>query len=167
MGDARTFIVERANPRAGEVMRRAIAAITEWVDSGADLALRLSDVSRSLDQNAAMWPALRDFAAQVNWAVTLRDGTVARADAEDMKDILTAAFEQETRMAPGLRGGFVMLGARTSKYGKRKMADFLTFVRAEGNERGVRWSAPARDNFDRYIPKSDRAAEAIATERAA
>ena len=70
------------------------------------------------------------------------------------KDILTAAFKLELRMAPALiGGGFVMLGVRTSKYGKREMGDFLTFVKAEGDTRGVRWSAPARDRFDEYIPR--------------
>lgn len=150
--DKLAFIVRHENPRWRDVRDRAIEAIREWTER-ADAMIRLSDVLRTLDQNAAMWPALRDFAAQVPWQVTLEDGTTVRADAEDMKDVFTAAFERETRMAPGLRGGLVMLGSRTSKYGKRKMADFLTFLRAEGNERGVEWSEPAKDTFSEYIER--------------
>lgn len=151
MSDKQTFIVKHSNPRWREVMDRGIAAIREWCER-ADAQITLRDVLRTLDQNAAMWPALTDFARQVSWPVTQRDGTVKQATSDDMKDVMTATFEQETRMAPGLRGGFVMLGARTSKYGKKKMADFLAFVRAEGNDRGVVWSDEARDKFDKYIP---------------
>lgn len=152
MGDKRVFKIEHSNPRWRHVLEAAISAVREWAESG-DLMISLSDIRRTLDQNAAMWPALRDFAKQVAWSVTLRDGSTIRADAEDIKDIMTSAFEQETRMAPGLRGGFVMLGARTSNYGKQKFGDFLTFLRAEGDDRGVQWSAPARENFERYIPQ--------------
>lgn len=151
MSDKQTFKIERKNPRFADVARNAISAIKEATLSGRDFMVVIGDVVRTLDQNAAMWPALTDFAKQVPWPVTQRDGTVRQADAYDIKDVMTAAFEEETRMAPGLRGGFVMLGARTSKYGKRKMADFLTFVRAEGNDRGVVWSEKARDKFDEYI----------------
>jgi hypothetical protein len=147
-----TFIIKHDNPRCRHVWTNAIVAMREWYERG-DFQIKLSDVLRTLDQNAAMWPALTDFARQVAWPVTQQDGTTRQADAYDMKDILTAAFETETRMAPGLRGGFVMLGARTSKYGKRKMADFLTFIRAEGNERGVIWSEKAKDKFDEFISR--------------
>jgi hypothetical protein len=152
MNEKQLFKVERKNPRWQDVAGRAIAAIKESALSGRDFQVAIGEVKRTLDQNAAMWPALKDFADQVPWPVTCHDGTTRQATPEEMKDVLTAAFEHETRMAPGLRGGFVMLGARTSQYGKRKMADFLTFLRAEGNERGVVWSEKARDSFDEYIP---------------
>lgn len=144
------FIIERKNDRCVEVLLRAHQALDEAARDG-DVMVVLDEVKRTLDQNAAMWPALTDFAKQVAWPVTQRDGSVKQADAYDMKDVLTAAFEEESRMAPGLRGGFVMLGARTSKYGKRKMGDFLTFLRAEGNDRGVVWSEKANDKFEEYI----------------
>ena len=150
MNEPRTFIVERVNDRRGQVVETACEAIRTWADA-ADLQVTLSDIKRTLDQNAAMWPALRDFATQVPWEI---NGERRLLEPEDWKDILTAAFKLELRMAPALiGGGFVMLGVRTSKYGKREMGDFLTFVKAEGDTRGVRWSAPARDRFDEYIPR--------------
>jgi hypothetical protein len=149
--ERRTFIVQHKNPHWRQVLDLGIATIREIAEAG-DLQFTLSDVLRTLDQNAAMWPALTDFARQVPWPVTRPDNTTRQAEPDDMKDILTAAFEGESRMAPGLRGGFVILGARTSKYGKRKMADFLTFVRAEGNDRGVKWSEKAKEKFDEFAP---------------
>lgn len=144
------FIIERKNPQSAQVLARAQRAL-DAAARDRDVMVVLDEVKRTLDQNAAMWPALTDFAKQVAWPVTQRDGSVKQATPDDMKDVLTAAFEEETRMAPGLRGGFVMLGARTSKYSKRKMADFLTFLRAEGNDRGVVWSEKANDKFEEYI----------------
>lgn len=145
-----TFLIEHKNPRFMAVVDRVCKAVRERAQESS-FQVVLSEVKRTLSQNDAMWPALTDFAKQVAWPVTQRDGSTQQATADDMKDVLTAAFEEETRMAPGLRGGFVMLGARTSKYGKKKMGDFLTFLRAEGNDRGVVWSEKARDNFDQYI----------------
>lgn len=144
------FIIERKNPRRADVLASAHRALDEAAREG-DVMAVLDEVKRTLDQNAAMWPALTDFAKQVAWPVTQRDGSTKQATADDMKDVLTAAFEEESRMAPGLRGGFVMLGARTSKYGKKKMGDFLTFLRAEGNDRGVVWSEKTSDKFEEYI----------------
>lgn len=152
------FQIERSNPKRLDVAALLMHTIEQLVRDGADFQVTLGDVVRTLDQNACLWPCLHDFASQVPWPVTLGTGTTRQITAEELKDVLTAAFEQETRMAPGLRGGFVMLGARTSQYGKRKMGDFLTFIRAEGNDRGVVWSEKARDSFDEFIPAQRRAA---------
>lgn len=152
MNEKRTFIIEKNNATHGRVVDNCCAAIREWA-SVTDLQVRLSDITRSLDANAAMWPALRDFAAQVRWEI---NGEPQLLEPEDWKDILTAAYQLEVRMAPALvGGGFVMLGVRTSRYGKRRMGEFLTFLRAEGDERGVRWSAPARANFDEFIQREE------------
>jgi hypothetical protein len=128
------------------VLERCLRVIEDTANVGS-LMVKVSAVIRSLDQNAKMWPMLEDFAAQVPWPI---NGTLGLIDAEDWKAILTAAFEQEGRMVPGLRGGFVMLGARTSRYTKPKMADFITFLYAEGNDRGVEWSEPSKEHFERY-----------------
>ena len=150
MNDKRTFIIEHANERFMDVVAGAIAAIREWAHV-ADLQVVLSDVKRTLDQNAAMWPALRDFAAQVPWDINGERGLI---EPEDWKDLLTAAYLLEVRVAPALAGGgFVMLGARTSKFGLKQMGEFLTFVRAEGDQRGIQWSVPARQSFDESIER--------------
>lgn len=145
------FAIKRDNPRRADVLERCVAQIRELAGTGVDMLVTVTDVIRTLDQNAAMWPALHDFVTYVKWPVTLRDGTQRPADEWEMKDILTAAFEQETRMSPGLNGGIVMLGVKTSTFGKRKMGDFLTFLHAEGNARGVVWSKKAEENLEFYM----------------
>lgn len=139
------------NPKSLDVMQRACQEIAYRLHIGEDFQIVLSEVKRTLDQNAAMWPSLADFQKHVQWMVTDQYGKQQPATTEDVKDILTATFEGETRMAMGLRGGVVILGARTSQYSKRKMGEFLTFLRAEGDERCVQWSAKAKDTFEEYI----------------
>ncbi|MFC3816544.1 recombination protein NinB [Lysobacter sp. GCM10012299] len=143
------FISKRDNPARRAVVDRAIGTINALA-SGDDFQVTISDVARTLDQNAAMWASLHDFASQIDYPVINPDGSRGRAGEDDLKAILTAAFEQETRMAPGLHGGTVFLGARTSKYGKKRMGQFLSFVHAEGAQRGVVWSEKAKDDLAFY-----------------
>jgi hypothetical protein len=97
-------------------------------------AVTVGEPSRSLDQNAAQWPILEAFSEQLQWPV---NGKLTTLTKEEWKDILTAAFRKETRVAMGLDGGFVMLGQRTSKFGKREFSDWLEFLHAVAAERGV------------------------------
>ncbi len=141
------FIVKADNPRRDQVHARAVQAVN---DATGEFQVTIGAIGRSLDSNAAMWAALQDFTAHVKWMVTDSHGQSVPATKEDVKDILTAAFEGETRMAPGLSGGVVILGARTSQYSRRKMGEFLTFLHAEGDERGVVWSEKAKDDFEEW-----------------
>jgi hypothetical protein len=62
---------------------------------------------------------------------------------EEWKDILSAAFRRETvRVAMGLDGGMVMLGARTSTMGKKEFSEWLDFLNATAALRGVNVNAP-------------------------
>ena len=152
MSAKQTFKVERKFDRWQDVARRAMTAIKEAALSGRDFQVVIDDIKRTLDQNSAMWPALTDFSRQVEWPHTVNgQWVIGKMPKEAWKAVLTSAFEQQTETAQGLGGGIVMVGAQTSKYGKRKMSDFLTFVRAEGNDRGVQWSEKARDTFSEYI----------------
>lgn len=91
--------------------------------------------TRNLAQNAAMWPILEAFAAQLQWPV---NGAMVHMPAEDWKDLLSAAFRRESvRMAQGLDGGFVMIGSRTSQFSVREMSEFLEFLHATAAARGV------------------------------
>ena len=97
--------------------------------------IEVREPSRSLDQNAAMWPMLQAFSDQLVWPV---NGQMVKLEAEEWKDILSAAFEQETqRVAMGLSGGMVLLGKRTSKFGKRKFSEFIEFIKATAADRDV------------------------------
>ncbi|WP_141057058.1 recombination protein NinB [Stenotrophomonas rhizophila] len=155
----RTYLIDPQNNRDWpQVISNVVRAINEWLKGG-PVQITLDEPKRTLDQNAAMWPALSDIAKQVPLVITRRDGSSRQATAYDWKDVLTSAFEEETEWAPGLRGGVVMLGARTSKYSKRKMGDFLTFIHAEFSDR-VQWSDSAMDRLAQFAPttKQQRAA---------
>jgi hypothetical protein len=121
-----TFILvhDMARQRAVEAVRNAPHGF----------AVSVGEPSRSLDQNAAQWPILEAFSEQLQWPV---NGKLTTLTKEEWKDILTAAFRKETRVAMGLNGGFVMLGQRTSKFGKREFSDWLEFLHATAAERGV------------------------------
>ncbi|MDR3157418.1 MAG: recombination protein NinB [Zoogloeaceae bacterium] len=84
---------------------------------------------------ADMWVLLTEFSRQLEWLV---NGRLERLAPEEWKDILTAAFRREVpRVAMGLDGGMVLLGARTSRFTKREMSDFLEFLHSAVAERGV------------------------------
>lgn len=100
------------------------------------------DAKRTLSQNAKMWPMLTDISRQVDWPHTNTAGEwrIAKMPPMSWKAVLTAAFEKEMSMAQGWEGGTVMVGASTSNYGIRKMAEFIEFLYAAGSAKSVVWS---------------------------
>jgi len=98
---------------------------------------------RSRSANAAMWPILQAWAAQKQWPI---NGSMTTLTDEEWKDILTAAFEGETspRISPGLQGGMVMLGRRTSRYGKKRFSEWLDWLNAASHHAGIKIPAPER-----------------------
>jgi hypothetical protein len=111
------------------------AACREIMTAPEGHEVRISEPRRSLDQNALLWPLLECFSEQLRWPV---NETLTKLEPEEWKDILSAAFEQETvRLAEGLNGGTVMLGRRTSQFGKRRFSEFIEFIYATGAQRGV------------------------------
>jgi hypothetical protein len=106
-----------------EARRRAHVGVENAPDG---YIVTVQEPTRSLEANAAMWPILQAFADQVQWPV---NGAMVWLKAEEWKDILTAAFQGESvRLAQGLDGGVVMLGLRTSKFGKRQFSEWLEFL---------------------------------------
>jgi len=98
--------------------------------------VRIGEATRNLEQNAAQWPILAAFAKQKQWPV---NGKLETLTADEWKHVLSAAFEKENvRLAQGLDGGVVMLGGRTSKFGKKKFSDWLDFLNAAAVELDVK-----------------------------
>ena len=98
-------------------------------------AVTVAERTRSLEQNAAQWPILQAFADQLQWPV---NGRMVSMSPDEWKDVLTAAFQGETvRLAMGLNGGVVMLGLRTSRMGKQRFSEWLSFLQATADLRGV------------------------------
>lgn len=92
---------------------------------------------RSDEQNRLMWSRLTDLANQVEWPV---DGRMQHMTPSDWKDVCTAGLTKVQRVAQGIEGGFVILGARTSKMTVSQMTELLDFISWFGNEKGVRWT---------------------------
>jgi hypothetical protein len=115
-----------------EARRRAMAAVA---DAPEGWRVTVEQQRRNLDQNALLWVLLTAFAEQLEWPV---NGRMVKLEPPEWKDVLSSAFRQETaRLAMGLNGGMVMLGARTSQMSKREFAEFVSFIEAVAADRGV------------------------------
>jgi ABC-type Fe3+ transport system substrate-binding protein len=127
VAEKRRFVLVHALAR-----QRAAQAVE---DAPAGHIVTVQEPARNLDQNALMWVLLQAFADQLEWPV---NGRMAKLAPEEWKDILSAAFKQELqRVAPGLNGGMVLLGMRTSKMGKAEFGEFIEFIQATAVERAV------------------------------
>jgi porphobilinogen deaminase len=76
-------------------------------------------------------------ADQVEWHV-MDAGvlTPATLSAEEWKDIFTAALNRE-KIVPGISGGFVVIGRRTSNMTVKEMCELQDLIEAFAAERGV------------------------------
>ncbi|WP_063582877.1 recombination protein NinB [Achromobacter ruhlandii] len=95
--------------------------------------------TRTLGQSAKLHAMLADVARQVEWPV---NGKMERLSVDDWKSVVVASLMQEKRMAAGLRGGFVILGKRTSTMTVREMSEAIEFLYSFGAENDVTWSEP-------------------------
>lgn len=84
---------------------------------------------RTLPQNDRMWAMLTEIARQVDWYGQ-------KLTADDWKDVFTASLRR-AHVVPGLDGGFVPLGMRTSDMSKQEMGELITLIEAFGAEHGV------------------------------
>ena len=93
----------------------------------------VAEPSRTLEQNAAQWPYLAGFAAQKQLCI---NGSMHWVTDEDWKDVLTAVYGGELRMAM-FDGKVIMLPQRTSKMGKKVFSDWMEFLIAMAAQSGV------------------------------
>lgn len=109
----------------------------ELAKSAIDMApdnwcVELKRKTRTLDQNAKLWALLGDVSNQVDWYGN-------RLTADEWKDVFTAALKRQ-KTVPGVDGGFVVLGAHTSRMDKKEFSDLIEVIYAFGAEHGVEWS---------------------------
>lgn len=128
MTDKRTFVLAHNTAR-----QLALDCVREAPNG---YVVTVSEPTRDLTQNASQWPILGAFSKQKQWPV---NGTLCFLSPDEWKDILTAAFEKETRprLAAGVDGGVIMLGRRTSQYSKSRFYEWRAFLMAAANEMGV------------------------------
>ncbi len=91
------------------------------------------DANRTLEQNAKMWPMLTDISQQVEWYKNW-------LSKEEWKDFFSAIILKQ-RVVPNMEGtGFIAVGGRTSKMGKKLFAEMIELMYAFGADHGVVWS---------------------------
>lgn len=101
------------------------------------VVVTLGRETRSTEQNKRLWAMLTDLSAQVDWYGS-------KLTPEEWKDVCTAALRKQ-RAVPGIDGGFVVLGMRTSKMNKAEMSELQDLIEAFGNQQGVKWTAPEEE----------------------
>jgi hypothetical protein len=112
--------------------RHAMIAVR---DAQPGYVVTVSPPTRSLDQNAKLWPMLGDVAGQVVWYGQ-------KLNSDEWKDVFTAALVK-AKVIPGIDGGFVVCGQRTSTMPKQQFSDLIELIYSFGAEHGVKWSEPA------------------------
>jgi hypothetical protein len=120
----RTFILAHDQAR-----RNAVRFVAE---APAGYCVTVSEPTRNLEQNAAMWAMLTDVSEQVVWHGR-------RLSPESWKHIFTSSLKKQD-VVPGLDGGFVVLGQSTSSMTKREMSDLLELIASFGAQENVRFS---------------------------
>ena len=88
---------------------------------------------RSLEQNRLMWANLEDIAQQVIWHGL-------KLDKYEWKDVLTAGLKKQ-KIVPGIEGGFVVIGARTSNMSIAEMNELIELSTMFGAQQGVKFRA--------------------------
>lgn len=120
----RTFILAHDQAR-----RNAVRFVAE---APAGYCVIVSEPTRNLEQNAAMWAMLTDVSEQVVWHGR-------RLSSESWKHIFTSSLKKQD-VVPGLDGGFVVLGQSTSSMTKREMSDLLELIQAFGAQHDVHFN---------------------------
>lgn len=120
--------------KAHQSLADAWKHIKSMLMAGHRLTLEVRPEKRSDAQNRRLWAMLRDISEQVNWHGN-------RLTDEEWKDVFTASLKRQ-KVVPGLDGGFVVCGQRTSKMTKAEMAELQELMEAFGAQQGVRFRAP-------------------------
>ncbi|TCW07097.1 NinB protein [Raoultella sp. BIGb0138] len=95
--------------------------------------------NRTDKQNRMMWPLLKDLSDQVVWYGE-------KLESAEWKDLITVLVsqmqspEKEQKSAPGINGGRVYFGVRTSQSSKRYMVEVIEAIFWFGTEHNVKFS---------------------------
>jgi hypothetical protein len=119
----RTFILSHDQAR-----RNALQYIAQ---APAGYCVTVGEPTRSLEQNALMWPLLQKLADQVVWHGV-------KLSADDWKDMLTASLRKQ-RAVPGIDGGFVVFGERTKTYTKAQLSELIELIYAFGAQHDIQF----------------------------
>jgi hypothetical protein len=96
--------------------------------------VRITEPTRSLDQNAKLHAMLDDIVRQkpMGW----------KKDRETWKAIMLRSLGYEVRFEHDVYGNIFPLGLKTSSLTVKQMAELIEFIYSFGAEQGVVWSEP-------------------------
>ena len=117
---------QQAHKAMGDLWQR----IKPYIAAGHRLQVTVRKEKRSKDQNSKLWAILEDISKQLNWHGH-------RLTAEEWKCVISAALKRQ-RVVPGIDGGFVVLGLRTSEMGKEDMSELIELAIAFAVENEVK-----------------------------
>lgn len=101
----------------------------ESLGYGKAYVVEVKPLTRTIRQNDLMWALLTEISNQVVWhGQKLTPG--------NWKDVLTAALKRQA-VVPGIDGGFVVLGQRTSKMTVKELNEVIELTYAFGAQNGV------------------------------
>lgn len=101
----------------------------ESLGYGKAYVVEVKPLTRTIQQNDLMWALLTEISNQVVW-----HGQKLTPD--NWKDVLTAALKRQS-VVPGIDGGFVVLGQRTSKMSVKELNEVIDLAYAFGAQNGV------------------------------
>jgi hypothetical protein len=98
---------------------------------GKAYAVEVKPLTRTIQQNDLMWAILSELSQQVVWHGQ-------KLTPCNWKDVLTAALKRQA-VVPGIDGGFVVLGQRTSKMPVKEMNEVIELAYAFGAQNNVKF----------------------------
>lgn len=128
--------------RSDNIRQNCITAIQQLpANPDKPVEIVIQERKRSSDQNRRMWPLLHDLSRQVEWYGQ-------KYTPDDWKDLITALVakskNEQQRTAPGIGGGVVMFGSRTSKMRVSEMVEVIEAIYWFGTEQNVKFSDEAQ-----------------------
>jgi len=128
--------------RDSNIRQNCISAIQQLpANPDKSFEIVIQERKRTTDQNRRMWPLLHDLSRQVEWYGQ-------KYTPDDWKDLITALVakskNEQQRTAPGIGGGVVMFGSRTSKMRVSEMVEVIEAIYWFGTEQNVKFSDEAR-----------------------
>lgn len=131
--DRRVYILKSPKQRA--FVANVVATLQK------DWRIEIKGPKRTVDQNSLMWVWLSAYADQATYHGE-------KLTAGDWKDLFTGALkaaQNGLRIVPGLDGGLMVLGLRTSDMSVAEMGDLITFMQSKADDFGVVLDDAARD----------------------
>ena len=116
----------------GDTQRARAKRLIDAAPQGAVLNIR--PATRSGEQNSKMWAMLSDIARAKPQGRELTT--------DKWKALFMDAIGIPADWEPGLDGGVVNVGYRSSRLSKEKMSEMIEQIYAYGAEHGVEWSEP-------------------------